>query len=51
MKKWEIIPQFIQVEAHPYFTQKEIRKEIRKNSCTDYFKMAYTDGLCGDSGK
>ena len=24
--KWEVIPQFIQVEAHPYFTQKELRK-------------------------
>ena len=23
---WEIVPQFIQVEAHPYFTQKELRK-------------------------
>lgn len=23
--KWEIIPQFVQVEAHPYFTQKELR--------------------------
>ena len=26
--KWEIIPQFIQVEAHPYFTQKELRKTL-----------------------
>lgn len=24
--KWEIVPQFIQVEAHPYFTQIELRK-------------------------
>ena len=24
--KWEIVPQFIQVEAHPYFTQAELRK-------------------------
>lgn len=24
-EKWEIAPQFIQVEAHPYFTQKELR--------------------------
>ena len=24
--KWEIAPQFIQVEAHPYFTQNELRK-------------------------
>lgn len=23
--KWEIVPQFIQVEAHPYFTQKKLR--------------------------
>ena len=23
--RWEIVPQFIQVEAHPYFTQKELR--------------------------
>ena len=28
--KWEIIPQFIQVEAHPYFTQKELRKTLDK---------------------
>lgn len=26
--KWEIIPQFVQVEAHPYFTQKELRKTL-----------------------
>ena len=25
---WEIAPQFIQVEAHPYFTQKELRKTL-----------------------
>ena len=24
--KWEIVPQFIQVEAHPYFVQKDLRK-------------------------
>ena len=24
--KWEIVPQFIQVEAHPYFTQQELRR-------------------------
>ena len=23
--KWEVVPQFMQVEAHPYFTQKELR--------------------------
>ena len=23
--RWEIVPQFIQVEAHPYFTQKDLR--------------------------
>ena len=27
-KQWEIVPQFIQVEAHPYFTQKELRKTL-----------------------
>ena len=27
-EKWEIVPQFIQVEAHPYFTQKELRKTL-----------------------
>ena len=25
---WEIVPQFIQVEAHPYFTQQELRKVL-----------------------
>ncbi len=24
-KEWEVVPQFMQVEAHPYFTQKELR--------------------------
>ena len=28
--KWEIVPQFIQVEAHPYFTQKELRVTLDK---------------------
>lgn len=28
--KWEIVPQFIQVEAHPYFTQQELRKTMDK---------------------
>ena len=28
--KWEIAPQFIQVEAHPYFTQTELRKTLDK---------------------
>ena len=28
--KWEIVPQFIQVEAHPYFTQTELRKTLAK---------------------
>lgn len=28
--KWEIAPQFIQVEAHPYFTQKELRLTLDK---------------------
>lgn len=27
-EKWEIVPQFIQVEAHPYFTQPELRKTL-----------------------
>ena len=26
--KWEIVPQFIQVEAHPYFAQDELRKTL-----------------------
>ncbi len=30
MTQWEIVPQFIQVEAHPYFTQKELRKTLDK---------------------
>ena len=30
--KWEIVPQFIQVEAHPYFTQKELRETLDKYS-------------------
>lgn len=29
-KEWEIVPQFIQVEAHPYFTQQELRKTLDK---------------------
>ena len=29
-KEWEIVPQFIQVEAHPYFTQKDLRKTLDK---------------------
>ena len=28
--KWENVPQFIQVEAHPYFTQKDLRKILDK---------------------
>ena len=28
--KWEIVPQFIQVEAHPYFTQSALRKTLDK---------------------
>ena len=28
--KWEIVPQFIQVEAHPYFTQKDLRVTLDK---------------------
>ena len=26
--KWEVVPQFIQVEAHPYFTQQELRETL-----------------------
>ena len=26
--RWEVVPQFIQVEAHPYFTQQELRETI-----------------------
>ena len=29
-QKWEIAPQFIQVEAHPYYTQSELRKTLDK---------------------
>ena len=29
-KKWEIVPQFIQVEAHPYFNQSELRQTLEK---------------------
>ena len=29
-KKWEIVPQFIQVEAHPYFAQNELRVTLDK---------------------
>lgn len=28
--KWEIVPQFIQVEAHPYFAQDELCKKLDK---------------------
>ena len=27
-KEWEIVPQFMQVEAHPYFTQQELRETL-----------------------
>lgn len=30
--KWEIAPQFIQVEAHPYFTQKELRDTLKDDN-------------------
>lgn len=29
-RKWETAPQFIQVEAHPYFTQKDLRVTLNK---------------------
>lgn len=28
--KWEVVPQFIQVEAHPYYSQKDLRKTLDK---------------------
>ena len=28
--RWEIVPQFIQVEAHPYFTQTELRQKLNQ---------------------
>lgn len=28
--KWEVVPKFVQVEAHPYFTQKELCKTLDK---------------------
>lgn len=28
--EWEIVPQFMQVECHPYYTQKELRKALDK---------------------
>ena len=27
-KEWEIVPQFMQAEAHPYFTQQELRETL-----------------------
>lgn len=30
-EKWEIVPQFIQVEAHPYFTQAALRQTLEKD--------------------
>ena len=27
-RKWEVVPQFMQVEAHPYFTQRELRTTL-----------------------
>ncbi|MBR3382861.1 MAG: aldo/keto reductase [Clostridia bacterium] len=29
-KKWETVPQFMQAEAHPYFTQSELRETLDK---------------------
>ena len=28
--KWEIVPQFMQAEAHPYFTQSELRRTLER---------------------
>lgn len=30
--RWEVVPQFIQVEAHPYFTQKELRDTLKDDN-------------------
>jgi len=30
IREWEIVPQFIQVEAHPYYTQRELRETLNK---------------------
>ncbi len=30
MTEWEIVPQYIQVEAHPYYTQKELRAVLER---------------------
>ena len=27
-RQWEVVPQFVQVEAHPYFSQHELRKTL-----------------------
>ena len=33
---WEIVPQFIQVEAHPYFAQDELRRDLRQQERGSY---------------
>lgn len=30
-REWALVPQFIQVEAHPYFTQSELRKTLDRH--------------------
>ena len=43
--KWEIVPQFIQVEAHPYFTQKELRGTLDKYGIRlmSWYPLGYGD--------
>ncbi len=50
MRKWEIVPQFIQVEAHPYFTQKELRSLIGKYGIRimSWYPLGHGDGKLMD---
>ena len=50
-KQWEIIPQFIQVEAHPYFTQSELRQTLGKYGIRlmSWYPLAHPDGFRGYS--
>ena len=43
--KWEIAPQFVQVEAHPYFTQKELRKTLTFSHEVHKVNVFYTVAL------
>ncbi|MCD7891117.1 MAG: aldo/keto reductase, partial [Ruminococcus sp.] len=44
---WEIVPQFIQVEAHPYFTQEELHKNLDKNGIKlmSWYPLGHGDKL------